>query len=251
MKKFLLTLLLLGILSLCLLSCSKEAPPIDNNKNEDDIPQQSQDDTPILPEITEYEYLRMLIEGKITEGRTLGVSGIAEPIEIVSAFSYPSSSSSLPQELSQEVDCLYLPVVYDEKDIFPDSEGQYIYVMCANSFHSSTWVDGISNIRLDGENLKITFETFNAGYGHEGATYTLSVIKIKKASLTQGVSKADVEYHETTQEEYIAALFNGESARLLVLPDLLADTGIEEIKIVEGAIAERLASNIQPKTATE
>ena len=144
-----------------------------------------------------------------------------------------------------------MPVVYDEKDIFPDSEGQYIYVMCANSFHSSTWVDGISNIRLDGENLKITFETFNAGYGHEGATYTLSVIKIKKASLPQGVSKADVEYHETTQEEYIAALFNGESARLLVLPDLLADTGIEEIKIVEGAIAERLASNIQPKTATE
>ena len=86
MKRLLLTIILFGLLSLCLLSCSKEAPHLDNNKNEDDIPQQSQDDTPILPEITEYEYLRMLIEGKITEGRTLGVSGIAEPIEIVSAF---------------------------------------------------------------------------------------------------------------------------------------------------------------------
>lgn len=163
-------IILLSALLMLLPSCAVHVP-------DEKLPEPSK-----TKEEIKLEYLRDLIENSTPEA-VLDLSDTRSNLSVDFANVVAAEYGKLPKELQAQdyENNDYHPAIYDEKDIFPDSKGKYIYVM--HYMHSShpDCFDSLSEAMFEDGVLTICIGTTptNACLGYKSL---LLIVKIKKES---------------------------------------------------------------------
>jgi hypothetical protein len=186
------------------------------------------------PQFDTLSYLRHIITKSPQKDR-IDTSNINSNIKLEYVRMVNSSGTYLPSELFVRENYQYLPVIYDEKELFPETEGKYLYLLYFEDFPTSTLdIDGVSEATLKDEILNVVVEEFTYDYATADMYHILFIAKIEKASLGENnIDKVTWSYNITTAKEYNNSIRESTDKRICDTAGIDTDIEIASIEVIQ------------------